>query len=109
MSKSDNRMTKGDLITIIANKADIPKATVEKVLETFCATVITELSKGHTVTLTGFGKFENANYKPREVKSPLTGKTTTLEERVIPTFKPAKAVKEKVNRKISIMRQEKVI
>ena len=97
------RLSKNDMVSIIASKTEIKKTDVDSVLTCFFSTVIAELSKDHTVTINGFGRFENANYKSREVTSPFTGKTTALNDRVIPRFKAAKGMKERVKKKVSNM------
>lgn len=109
MGKAGNGMTRADMVTIIANKTDLDKRSVERVIDCFLNTIVAELSKNHKVRLSGFGTFENAAYKPRQLKSPITGTVTTLEERVIPKFKPAKDVKDRVKRKVAKLKDEELL
>ena len=102
-------MTRADMVTIIANKTDIDKRSVEKVIDCFLNTIVAELSRDHKVRLSGFGTFENAVYKPRQLKSPITGTVTSLEGRVIPKFKPAKDVRDKVKKKVARLKDEELL
>ena len=105
MSKSTG-VNRTDIITIVANKTDIKKADVDRVLTCFFDTIVRELEKDHYVKLTGFGVFENSIFKGRELSSPLTKETVQLDYRVIPRFRPSKAVKERINKKQAKNRPE---
>ena len=50
-------MTKGDLINIAAQSAGITKKAATQALEAVLDAVTKSLSKGQSVTLTGFGSF----------------------------------------------------
>lgn len=50
-------MNKPELINTIAEKAELDKNTVEKVLDVFEEVVISNLKSGKEVALTGFGTF----------------------------------------------------
>ena len=104
MGKISDSTTKADMIAIVANKTDLKKEDVDRVITCFLNAVIAELSKDQRVKLTGFGSFENVHYKGRTLSSPITGSTKELSGRAIPKFKPTKAVKEKVNEKVSALK-----
>lgn len=105
MGKKSGSMTRGDMVTIVANKTGLEKMSVEKVLDCFLNTIIAELSRDRSVKLSGFGTFENASYKPRKLSSPLTGETISLDERVIPKFKPSPSVRDKINKKVALQKE----
>ena len=107
MGKNDS-MTRTDMITIIANKTGLDKGIVERVLDCFLDTVVEELAHNRSVRLSGFGSFENSFYKPRKLKSYFTGETVSLEQRVVPKFKPATKVKDYVTRKVSAASKTKI-
>lgn len=50
-------MNKVELIETIANKTELDKKEVTKILESFESVVIDNLKQGKEVTLTGFGTF----------------------------------------------------
>lgn len=89
-------MNKAELITAIADELKLTKRSVEEIINLFCDTVVSTLSEGEEVKLTGFGTFEIRKRKERRGVSPQSG-----EEIVIPAgrtivFKPSKLLKEKV-------------
>ena len=77
-------MNKTELITAIAESADISKKDSEKALKAFVDVVTEELKKGEKVQLVGFGTFEVSERAAREGRNPQTGKRrvrTLLKER----------------------------
>ena len=63
-------MNKTELITAIAESADISKKDSEKALKAFVDVVTEELKKGEKVQLVGFGTFEFGS--PVAVTSPVS-------------------------------------
>ena len=90
-------MNKTELITAIAESADISKKDSEKALKAFVDVVTEELKKGEKVQLVGFGTFEVSERAAREGRNPKTGKTMTIEASKTPKFKAGKALKDLVN------------
>ena len=90
-------MNKTELITAIAESADISKKDSEKALKAFVDVVTEELKKGEKVQLVGFGTFEVSERAAREGRNPKTGKTMTIEASKTPKFKAGKALKDMVN------------
>lgn len=97
----DNSMTRADMVAIVSSKTGIEKTSVERVIDCFLDAIVEELSRGRSVRLSGFGNFENNLYKPRKLKSAFTGQTVALKQRVIPKYKPAKKVRDYVDKKVS--------
>jgi DNA-binding protein HU-beta len=91
-------MNKTELITAIAESADISKKDSEKALKAFVDVVTEELKKGEKVQLVGFGTFEVSERAAREGRNPKTGKTMTIEASKTPKFKAGKALKDEVNK-----------
>ena len=87
-------MTKADLIATVAADADIKKAVVEKVLDTFMDTIEKALKKGDKITLTGFGTFQCARRAARMGRNPKTGKEINIAACSVPKFKPGNKLKE---------------
>ena len=90
-------MNKTELITAIAESADISKKDSEKALKAFVDVVTEELKKGEKVQLVGFGTFEVSERAAREVRNPQTGKTMKIEACKAPKFKAGKALKDAIN------------
>ena len=88
-------MNKTELITAIAESADISKKDSEKALKAFVDVVTEELKKG--VQLVGFGTFEVSERAAREGRNPQTGKTMKIEACKAPKFKAGKALKDAIN------------
>ena len=91
-------MNKTELITAIAESADISKKDSEKALKAFVDVVTEELKKGEKVQLVGFGTFEVSERAAREGRNPLTGEKITIAASKNPKFKAGKALKDAVNK-----------
>jgi DNA-binding protein HU-beta len=90
-------MNKKDMIDAVARTADISKAAAERAIDAVMATVKTELRKGDTVTLAGFGTFLAVKRAARTVRNPRTGEPVTTKASVAPRFRPGKALKDALN------------
>lgn len=90
-------MNKTELITAIAEKAELSKKDAEKALKAFIDVVGDELRKGEKVQLVGFGTFEVSERAAREGRNPQTGKTMKIDACKAPKFKAGKALKDAVN------------
>ena len=95
-------MNKTELITAIAESADISKKDSEKALKAFVDVVTEELKKGEKVQLVGFGTFEVSERAAREGRNPQTGKTMKIEACKAPKFKAGKALKDAINKSIRL-------
>jgi len=91
-------MNKTDLIDIMAQAADIPKATANRALEGFINAVTNSLIKGEAVALVGFGTFDVVQRKSRTGRNPKTGETITIPAARVPKFKVSKNLKDEVNK-----------
>ncbi len=90
-------MNKTELITAIAESAEISKKDAEKALKAFSDVVTEELKKGGKIQLVGFGTFEVSERAAREGRNPQTGKTMKIAACKAPKFKAGKALKDAVN------------
>lgn len=89
-------MSKQDLVNLIANKASLTKKDSEAALEGFIEGVKSELKKGKSVTLVGFGTFSVSKRNARQGRNPQTGATINIPARKVPVFKAGKGLKEVV-------------
>ena len=90
-------MNKTELITAIAEKAEISKKDSEKALKAFIDVVTEQLKNDEKVQLVGFGTFEVSKRAAREGRNPQTGETMKIEACKAPKFKAGKALKDAIN------------
>src|SRR3954451_23856296 len=74
----EGRMTKAELIDIIANEAEITKVAAEKALKSFTDNVEKCLKKGDKIPLTGFGTWQVSRRKARKGLNPQTKKAIPI-------------------------------
>ncbi len=89
-------MNKTELITGMAEKAEISKKDAEKALNAFTNIVADTLVDGDKVSITGFGTFEVVERAERQGRNPATGETITITASKSPKFKAGKALKDAV-------------
>jgi len=89
-------MTKAELISVIAEDADITKAAAAKALESFLETVATELTENGKLGLVGFGTFSVVEREAREGRNPQTGAAIKIAAKKVVKFKPGKELSDKV-------------
>jgi len=90
-------MRKPDLAAAIADKADISTSQANDVLSAILDEITNALSRKESVSLIGFGTFENRHRNARTGKNPQTGEPLQIAASNTVGFKPGKALKESVN------------
>jgi len=85
-------MNKADLISKIAEEADITKVQAKAVLDSFTEAVVITLKKGERVTLVGFGTFSVNTRAARMGRNPQTGTPIKINTRKVPKFKASKSI-----------------
>ena len=90
-------MNKTELITNMANKANLTKKDAEAALNAFVEIVEDTVAAGDKVALVGFGTFEPRLRAAREGRNPKTKEVIQIAEPIAPVFKAGKEFKEKVN------------
>ncbi len=91
-------MNKQDLISAIAEKANLSKKDAEAALGAFVGAVEGALKKGDKVQLVGFGSFEVRERAARVGRNPQTGAEMKIAAAKVPTFKAGKALKDLINK-----------
>lgn len=90
-------MNKTELISVVANKAEVTQKVAEAVLEAFTETVATTLGRrGEKVVVTGFGTFEVRDRAARMGKNPRTGEVIQVPAQKSPAFRAGKLLKDAV-------------
>ena len=90
-------MSKQDLINAIASAAGITKKAAADALETLTSTITSELKKGKTVTITGFGTFRVSHRAARMGVNPRNpSQRISIPAMRVPAFKAGKTLKDAI-------------
>lgn len=87
-------MNKSELIDIVAEAADISKASAARATDALLDGIIAALKKDDQVSLVGFGTFVVRSRAARAGRNPRTGETIQIKAAKVPGFKPGKALKD---------------
>ncbi|WP_163337918.1 integration host factor subunit alpha [Desulfopila sp. IMCC35008] len=94
------KITKASLAEVIyKNHDDLTKKQAEEAVESFLRIAKDALIDGSGLLLSGFGKFNVKEKKPRIGRNPQTEETLILDARRVITFKPSGKLRSKVNGK----------
>lgn len=89
-------MTKAELVTMVAEKADISKKDAEKALSAVVESITETLAKGDKIQLVGFGTFEVRERAARDGINPQTKAKIKIAASKVPAFKAGSALKDAV-------------
>ncbi len=94
------KITKKDLVAKVSEKQDgmFTLKTIESILNESLAVISEYLEEGETVDLSGFGKFEIVERNERNGINPATKERIVIPASKSVKFKPAKQLKERVNK-----------
>lgn len=87
---------KQDLITKVAETAELSKKQAALVVNTVFETISESLSNGEKVQIIGFGSFDVRERAERKGRNPQTGAELVIPASKVPGFKAGKALKETV-------------
>lgn len=90
-------MNKHELISAIAQGAELTKKDAEKALAAAVKAISNALAEGDKVQIVGFGTFEIRERAARTGKNPRTGEMIDIAASKVPAFKAGKALKDLVN------------
>ncbi len=90
-------MNKSELISAIAERANLTKADSARALDGMISAITESLKNAEPVTLIGFGTFEVRERAARSGRNPRTGEAIDIKASKNPAFKAGKALKEAVN------------
>ena len=92
-------MNKRQLVEAVAKHMDRSKAEAERAVNAVIEAVTGGLKKDNVVQLIGFGSFNVKERKARKGRNPKTGETIDIEASNTVSFKPGKALREKIQSK----------
>jgi DNA-binding protein HU-beta len=90
-------VNKEDLVTEVANTADVSKTDTRSIIDAFINVVTGTLKKGDDVRLVGFGTFLATHRKESEGRNPRTGEKIQIKAAKVPKFRPGKQFRERIN------------
>lgn len=90
-------MTGNDLADALAAAHDLTRADAKKYVDALFAAIGDGAAKGEEIAIAGFGKFSTKRSPEREGRNPATGEAMTIKASTKISFKPAKALKDKLN------------
>jgi len=94
-------MTKQEIVDIVSNATGLTKVETEAIMNGIMSTIIDSLANNKRVELRGFGTFGIKHRMPKKARNPGTGDPIYLPERYVPTFKPSKLMRSRVNELIN--------
>jgi DNA-binding protein HU-beta len=89
-------MTKAQLVSLIAGKAELTKTTANEVLDLIAKTAVTETKKNGQFVIPGIGKLVKSKRKARKGRNPQTGEAIKIPAKTVVKFRVAKACKDAV-------------
>ncbi|SFO25771.1 HU family DNA-binding protein [Cohaesibacter marisflavi] len=92
-------MNKNELISAVAEKADLTKAQAGEAVDALFDIVSDTLKSGDEVRIIGFGNFSVTERAATEGRNPRTGDTIQIPASKTPKFKAGKGLKDAVNSK----------
>ena len=91
-------MQKSELVAQIAEQAGLTKTEAQAALNAITDGITDALVRGDSVSLIGFGTFEQRHRAARQGRNPQTGAAIQIAAANNVGFKPGKALKEAVNK-----------
>ena len=91
-------MNKTELIASVANAAGVTRKDAERIVNATFDTIAAQMAAGERVQVSGFGIFETKQRQARVGRNPLTKEAIEIPASTLPTFKPAKALKDAVSK-----------
>ena len=91
-------MNKAELVSAVAEKAEMSKKDAEKAVSAVFATIEQSLAQSEKVQLVGFGTFEVKDRAERTGRNPQTKETILIPAAKVPGFKAGKALKDAVQK-----------
>jgi DNA-binding protein HU-beta len=81
-------MNKAELIDVLTQKLDTDRRQATAAVENVVDTIVRAVHKGDSVTITGFGVFEQRRRAARVARNPRTGETVKVKPTSVPAFRP---------------------
>lgn len=90
------KLTKGQLLNVLAEKTGMSKKDVTNFMDTFATLAYSQVKSSGEFTIPGIGKLVKKNRAAREGRNPATGESIHIAAKTVVKFRVAKAAKDAV-------------
>ena len=98
-------MTRSDLVVQLAERfGQLTHRDTEFAVKTILDAMASALARGHRIEIRGFGSFSINRRPPRVGRNPRSGEQVVISEKLVPHFKPGKALREAVDARVGAKR-----
>ena len=96
-------MTRSDLVNKLAERfGQLTQRDTETAVKIILDAMSDALARGHRIEIRGFGSFSINRRPPRLGRNPRSGEKVTIPEKLVPHFKPGKALREAVDEQLPV-------
>lgn len=92
-----SKLTQNDLIRAVSDAHGITQSAAGAPITAFMDQIAAAVENGDSVTIANFGTFKPVSRAARPGRNPATGEAIEIPASTSVNFKPAKALKERVN------------
>ena len=90
-------MKKSDFVRLAAIQAEMSQKDIERAMDAIFSSLTDVLAMQDKLTIPGFGTFDTRQRAERTGHLPSTGASISIPAAIVPVFKPAKQLKERLN------------
>ena len=90
-------MNRNEFCARIAARSSLSRADAATALDAVVSAIADALASGEAVNIAGFGIFATTHRAAREGRNPRTGEAVAVPARTVATFKPGKALRDRLN------------
>lgn len=91
-------MTRSELVNLLADRyPQLAHRDAEFAVKAILECMTDAMGKGHRIEIRGFGSFSITRRPPRIGRNPRSGEQVAIPEKLVPHFKPGKALRERVS------------
>jgi integration host factor subunit beta len=96
-------MTRSDLVARLAERfGQLTQRDTEFAVKAILDAMSEALAKGHRIEIRGFGSFSVNRRPPRVGRNPRSGEQVVIPQKLVPHFKPGKALREAVDQNMPV-------
>ena len=97
-AQGKDNVNKADLVSHVVAETSTTKAAAERMVGAVFSAIAGALARDEPVAIAGFGKFVVRDRAARRGRNPRTGEPVAVPASKVPSFKPAKALRDAVNK-----------
>lgn len=92
----EDAVTKQDIVVEIARQTGLQQALIKSIVQKILNSIVDVLVSEQRIELRNFGVFVVKERKARKARNPRTGEEVSVPAKCVVTFKPGKAMEERV-------------